>query len=277
MNRFLTYLALIILGVLSLANSLGRAAGARAGNTGAPGDQFNGPLPVTCQFCHNSAAIQVALQIELLDQDQRAVTEYIPNQTYIVRVSINTLAGNPTGFGFQCIPILDRTNSDAKGLRNPESNVKIVGLSSNGRLYAEHNGISNVPQFIFEWQAPPAGSGWVTFYASGNGVNRDGSSAGDGSARTTFSLNEALVNSTRTYLNNTVRLFPNPCKDYLYIDGSDEGPFTILLFDLNGKAVGQLSGQRGERIHTEHLRSGIYSTMIFKGGSLIHSGKLVVQ
>ncbi len=277
--KYLYFSLLIVIVCVLLSNSGGRAEFAMAGNTGAPGDQSNGPIPITCQFCHNSAAIRVQIQIQVMDTLGTTVTEYIPSETYRVRVTNNVLVGNPSGFGFQLIPLLDIDNTYAGGLQNPDDNVKISTIQFSNRTYAEHNDISNINTFEFEWKAPVAGRGSVTFYAAGNGVNRDGSSSGDGASHSSLKIEEKIETSTYLKtLNGSINIYPNPTSEYLNIQlNSSEKIKHITLLDLTGKIVLNHLGSVDQPISISMLPDGIYTLFISsKSGRIIHIEKLII-
>lgn len=271
--------SILLAATVFLANSGGRAADARAGNTGAPGDQSSGGNPVTCQFCHNSATIQILTNIQLLDANGMEVTTYIPGQTYRLRTTVSPTRGNPTGYGYQLIPILDRNNTDAKGLQNPASNVKIVTVPSSGRTYAEHNGISNSPVFEVDWTAPAAGSGAVSFYAAANGVNRNGGSSGDGAASARLTIEESLGTATRVEsAQYSYSVFPNPATDLLYVEGANSGNLTCVLLQTNGKPTARFTQGLSSGMDVSRLLPGNYTLMLINAeGQTVYAGPLIIQ
>ena len=279
MKHIYLLFSILLAATVFLANSGGRAADARAGNTGAPGDQSSGGNPVTCQFCHNSATIQILTNIQLLDANGMEVTTYIPGQTYRLRTTVSPTRGNPTGYGYQLIPILDRNNTDAKGLQNPASNVKIVTVPSSGRTYAEHNGISNSPVFEIDWTAPAAGSGAVSFYAAANGVNRNGGSSGDGAASARLTIEESLGTATRVEsAQYSYSVFPNPAADLLYVEGANSGNLTCVLLQTNGKPAARFTQGLSSGMDVSRLLPGTYTLMLINAeGQTVYAGPLIIQ
>jgi hypothetical protein len=279
MKHLYLLFSILLAGTLFLANSGGRASDARAGNTGAPGDQSNGGNPVTCQFCHNSATIQILTNIQLLDTTGMDVTTYIPGQTYRLRTTVSPTRGNPTGYGFQLIPILDRNNTDAKGLQNPASNVKIVTVPSSGRTYAEHNGISNSQVFEVDWIAPAAGSGAVSFYAAANGVNRNGGSSGDGAASARLTIEESLGTAAREEATKySFRVFPNPAADLLFVESSNTDNLTCMLLQSNGKPAARFTQGLSSGMDVSRLLPGTYTLMLVNADGLtVYASPLIIQ
>ncbi len=270
-NLIYTTFALVLVTIISLSNSGGRAGTANQGNTGAPGDEMLGNNPRTCQSCHATGDIQVLLSLEILDADNNPITTYIPNEVYIAKVSIDSAAGPVAlGYGFQMVSLFDADNSDVNGwtIEGHSDNVQIEGSTINNRVYAEHKGVSDSNEFLVQWQAPEAGSGPLTFYAAGNGVNRNGGTSGDGA---TLPVQLALTeNSTSSIADLStigveLQLAPNPVNDQLYLTIASQERRTLTTKIVNG--TGQLfhqqtihlsTGQQILPIDLSQLSTGIY-------------------
>ncbi len=140
---------------------------------GAPGESG-----VTCGTCHSNPGSFgfVNIDISMHTANGNEVTSYVPGNSYNVTVTVNPEVGAPAGYGFQAVA-LDVTNSNAGEFISEND---IIGIRTiNQRLYAEHNMPSPGRAFTIRWDAPLTDIGDVTFYASGNTVNGDGTSAGD--------------------------------------------------------------------------------------------------
>ncbi len=265
LNFIYTFFCMFALSFLFLSNSGGRAASQNWGNTGAPGDQLTGAgTPWTCQTCHGGT-IGVTMEIEILNGGI-AVTEYLPGQKYDARVTITHQAGTtPSGFGFQMVSLLDSDDSDVNGWSNPASNVQIATASNTGRSYAEHNGTSTSNTFELEWTAPAENAGTVTFYASGNGVNGNGMTSGDGGAATTLTLQEGLVGIDAYRLDANVSVYPNPAVHQLNVavESQLSGEMMFEITDLQGRTIQSrttelTSGEHLEGFDVSGLSSGTY-------------------
>lgn len=209
--RILLYLGFICSFILFISSSNGRAANG-SGNTGAPGDETAGAIPVTCKFCHTPSNIVTNTLIQVLNSDNDEVTSYEPGEDYTVKVTINTVSGTPQRYGFQMIGLKDDGNSDLKGFSDPSSNTKLQNISFTNRTYAEHKNPGTLNTFEVKWTAPVAGTGSVSFYAAGNGVNNNGSTNGDGASETKLTLAESVVSSSQAeqLLAQKIQIYPNP-------------------------------------------------------------------
>ncbi len=241
--RMIYTLFVAALGItLFLGNSNGRADGANWGNTGAPGDEtLSSGASRTCQTCHGTGQTQVSLDIEVRDGSGELVTAYVPNETYNVSVIINHADGPmPAGYGFQMVSLINSDDSDVNAWSNPSTNTKIATASNTGRSYAEHNGVSVTNTFEVEWTAPAVGSGDVTFYSSGNGVNENGTTGGDGADTNSLTLAEDTdtgINGVYSAANLIVA--PNPTQGFTNINLKDVAntSFTLDLLSVNGQLL----------------------------------------
>ncbi len=237
--------ALFVLGcILSLAllsNKNGRASSQGKGNTGAPGDELNSNgTPKTCVNCHNGGPITATLGITLLKPNGDTVTAYQPNTDYLLRVDMNG-TGNIQGYGFQLIGLRNSDSTDVKGMSDfggvTANNYKIATIA-NGRTYAEHSNTSQKDTFNVRWKSPVAGTGGVTFYASGNAVNGNNGTGGDGAAINKLIVPEQGTNNTHN-LGTALQLnaFPNPAAGDVNIQVTvpESGHYMLRVLGPDGR------------------------------------------
>ncbi len=274
--------------VFFMASKDGRAFSQGAGNTGAPGDETNSNgSPKTCQSCHaTSSAIQVLLDIEVRDNSGNPVSEYMPGQTYEVQVTLHSLGqATPAGYGFQMLCLKaphGQPGENWQSFSNPAENVRIAIASSNGRQYAEHKGPSATNEFVVEWTAPAAGTGTITFYACGNGVNLNNNSGGDNAACNFMELDEGGILSVEILEEPiSMSIFPNPVGDFLHIkiDSGESGVYDWRIFNLEGRLVksGRFELSNSEKrksMDVGDLASGYYFFRLGNGEN-VASRKLV--
>ncbi len=232
-------LSLILL--LAMGNKNGRASSANRGNTGAPGDELSLGLPKTCANCHNQGPITASLAISVLDANNQPVTQYQPGQQYTAQVKITATGSGLVGYGFQMIALRDAGNTDLDGFSDQNPNNYKIASISNGRTYAEHDNISVSNTFNVKWTAPVAGTGSVTFYAAGNGVNANGGTGGDGSGLNSLQLTEAGTASEAEPFAAMapMAVFPSPMPEnaYLKIGQAASGDYRLRAYDNNAKMV----------------------------------------
>ena len=276
-----TTFALLLGGFLLLNSSGGRAATQNEGNTGAPGD--NNENNRTCQSCHNTGiSIQVTVGLELFDEAGSIVTNYVPGDIYTAQVTVTPVAGNPNGYGFQMLSLIDAGQIPTNSWLNPGANVQIASTTA-GREYAEHWQPSVSNEFEVQWEAPASGSGAVTFYFCGNGVNGNGESSGDNAACTSLKIQEAgpLASSEPATNSRALKISPNPASGQfrLELDPTISGDFQLQIFDQAGRSVQArkvevLNGQVQQPLHTGGLLPGYY--LIHLQGEAMSAGSRLV-
>lgn len=241
--------------ILTMSNRKGRATTVGLGSTGAPGDDNT-----VCQSCHNGPT-DIEVKIFVLDQAD-TITKYEANKTYQIHVRVNHAGGNvPKAHGFQMTllkAIKGQNGENLKDITPISQNVKLVTIR-NGRLYAEQTDRSATNLFEVQWKAPLPGSGPITIYAGGTGVNSNDSDSGDGGSRTSLQVDEALPSSADNTGINKVSIFPNPFVDKFYIQGNLEDVKELEIMNLFGSSVGYFKLYESNRtIDLSNLNDGIY-------------------
>lgn len=239
MLRLVVFIFLGLISTLALlGNKNGRASQAQRGNTGAPGDETQGGQPKTCISCHNQGPIVASLAISVLDSAGNSVTQYIPGRGYTARVSINASGNGLNGYGFQMIGLRDSNNSDLDGFTDVNPNNYKIATIPGGRTYAEHNNISATNTFDVKWTAPVSGTGSVTFYAAGNGVNSNGGTGGDGSGFSTLKLSEfSTASQSPEALQASLSVYPNPIQQacVLSLSKLEPGAYELKAWSADGQ------------------------------------------
>lgn len=273
-----TILCLTFLAFVFSSNSGGRAGAANQGNSGAPGDDSK-----TCVTCHgNNAAIQVTLSMDVLDDNGNSIVMagYVPGLTYEVQTTINVESGSPEGFGYQMTGInasMGQNGPMADAFSDPADNVQVATVSSTGRTYAEHKGVSASNVFSVRWTAPEANSGDVSFYACGNGVNGNNETGGDNAACNTLLLPENTSLSTNTLDENiTLDIVPNPVEDVINLQtiSPNTGDYELILTDIAGRQVYSESflmpqGKGNSPIFVDQLQAGLYFLHLSGNGKIV--------
>jgi hypothetical protein len=266
-----TLLSILFLAYIFMAHSGGRADSQNWGSTGAPGDETlaNGTSR-TCITCHggNSFNIDMDINLATLGGSLIADNEYIPGETYNMSVTINsTGSSTPSRYGFQIVALTDSNDEEVNTWANTSSNAKIAFASNTGRTYVEHNNPSADNTFTMEWTAPEVGSGSITLYSCGNGVNGNGGTSGDAAVCTTLTLQEASTSSANSLAPApfSVDVNPNPAADFIniYIDSPIQEDFTMNILNVNGQLMQSQewslnqSDNRNE-IQVSELPAGMY-------------------
>lgn len=261
MKRAFT-LSLSIIAISGIILLQSYSSGPAANNTratGAPGDGVN-----TCVTCHNSGGPfgTINIDVEVEDGQGNPVTEYIPDATYKMTVTVNNSSGDPHGYGFQMVCLKTDGNVNVPGWSNPSDNAQLE--SSGGRNYVEHHEISETNVFTVDWTAPDAGTGTVKFYVGGNAVNGNGQNTGDRAALASLEMDEMETDTTDTttgvIMLNTVAkqwsIYPNPAANVVHISGVSTNT-VARVYNMHGEEI--LTGGFNVRsLKIEDLPRGYY-------------------
>jgi hypothetical protein len=245
------FFALYAIVIISLGNSAGAGLIQNRDFTGSPLSSG------TCNNCHGGGNFSPVPVIEVLDGGT-PVTNYVPGQNYIVRLTINS-SNFPSGFGFQMVS-LDGSDNDGGEFGTAPSGTRTVKV--NNRTYFEHSQRQGVNQWDIPWIAPDLGTGDVSMFAVGNAVNANGGTSGDVAATSFITLLEDAGSATSsTFLSKQINIFPVPVESILNIDVSnlqmDYGGVEIV--DLNGRLITTSADQK---VDLGHLGTGSYLAVI---------------
>lgn len=156
------------------------SSGAPASHTGAPGE-----VTCTTSGCHDDNQLNkgtATLTIKVGD----GITNYVPGQTYKIKVKIADPSVNR--FGFQLVALANQTNLMAgsfeildAGKTQLLTNDKV--LTDRSYVTYTFNGTdatsSGTAVWYVNWTAPSTNVGPVTFYAGGVSANDDMTDKGD--------------------------------------------------------------------------------------------------
>lgn len=123
---------------------------------------------------------------------------YSAGSSYLVTVTVADTLKSEFGFSTTC---LNSSNTIAGTMSTVGGTGVGVQTAGNGRQYANHSGAgtgTGSKSWTFTWTAPTAGTGAVTFYASGNATNNNNASSGDNIYTTSVSFSEAAVQTGPT-------------------------------------------------------------------------------
>jgi hypothetical protein len=226
------------------------SSGAPAGYSG---DPANGNKD--CTNCHSGADAQS--QDGWITADVPG-TGYVPGETYTITATASE--GGITRFGFQISP--QNSGGTVLGtLVNTNTETKLVSGTNYVTQTSSGSTGGGSKTWTFDWTAPSAGSGDVTFYGAFNLADNNGGTSGDAIVLSTLSINEDATSgfsSRDATLPFTV--YPNPAQDYLVIETADG--FTVTgytIFNQAGKKVltGSVTGEI-TMLNINQLEAGMY-------------------
>ena len=255
-KRLLTILSLAVIGSATSAFIIKQSTG-MAGVVGSPGEN-------TCTQCHSAST--AASGTSIVATPAFTGNQYVPGQTYTIQIGVGSLS--LSNFGFAC-EILNGSNVNAGVMQNAQAGVQFL-TAVNGRKSATHTAKkagTGFTTFQFEWVAPATGQ--VKFYAAGNAVNNNGSSAGDAVSTASLSLNPSTGASVTENFTTiaSINIFPNPVKSDFKFSYSlmESGVVRAALYDLQGKEIAEFVNEnQAYGLHTVNasiptdLGKGVY-------------------
>jgi hypothetical protein len=236
------------------------------GNSSGPGkvqntDRTGSPLsPGYCNACHSGGSFGTEVSLLLVDSNNDTISEYIPENSYTLKVSV--AATGAEGYGFQTVA-LTSDNLGTGIFGTPASGTQITPIG--GVNYFEHSSRSATGNFEIEWTAPEVGTGEVTFYAAGNAVNANFGPSGDNPDTTSLRITESLSSGLRDQIAESLQLevFPSPAHSEITMKWlSDARAERISINDLTGRTYYSESiksqSPSALNISVSDLPSGIY-------------------
>lgn len=170
----------VIVGWLVFDPPAPRSAGANS--FGPPPAKTQAPGEGVCTDCHGGHVVNPdALGSVTIDG---VPTSYMPGQTYPLTVTVTRTGQQRWGFELTSLKASDNTMAGTLTLVN--TITRIVTLNS--RNYIEQTTVNGGDgtfsgqangSWDFNWTAPAAGAGSVTFYAAGNAADGSGTTTGD--------------------------------------------------------------------------------------------------
>lgn len=166
-NKILLLPAFLLLG--GVYTALTYSSSPPLSHTGAPGES-------DCSSCHGGFGVNSGPATRVLLLDGAVPSSYTPGQTYNVSLTVNR--ATRVKYGFQ-LKVEDGNGGDAGTLISTTNRTDLAS----GYIFQTWNGntssTSGTITWNFQWTAPPAGTGPVTFYYCSNAANNNGGSSGD--------------------------------------------------------------------------------------------------
>jgi hypothetical protein len=263
MLKKFTYAISAILICSVIADSMYRGvysstSGAPAGTCGAPADGG-----ATCKNCHSGPA---AIPLSGMIASNVPPSGYIPGTTYTVTATINR--PGHVKFGFQVSP-QNSAGTLLGTLQNITSETQIFGGKYITHTAGSTNG-SGSRTWSFNWIAPAAGTGDVTFYGALNAANSNNLASGDTIFTSTLLVNEATVSAAEIFNGIYIDVYPNPAKEKIFIslDMNQQEITGLKIMDVHGNLQKQFSEEAQKNrtsplsVEINDFASGVYFILI---------------
>jgi len=274
---FTTTIGIIISSTTAYTNNNGRA-----GNTGSPGEN-------ACNQCHSTNALNSGGGSVSISSPDMPNWVYFPGTSYTINVKVKKVGLGKFGFGFEALLPSGANGGLIQTIGSPNAKTLSAMVTGNSRTNAVHAQPNHFAQdsitFTFNWTAPVAGTGNITFYAAGNATNSQSNSSGDFVYTSNQIVTEASTVDQQTLLAaQQTTIFPNPSANAISINIPEQlvqSNTLIQIFDVKGALVLQqnlLPINSGNRItmDIDFLNDGVYFVHL-QNGIWKHSEKIMVS
>lgn len=244
---------------------------------GAPAGVANDPSGgnATCTSCHSGTAILATTQASITSNIPAA--GYTPGTQYVITATV-TYAGRST-FGFEVSPQNSAgTKLGTIGLISSSTTKTVSSGKYITQTQAGATGTTGSHTWTFNWTAPAAGSGAVTFYGAFLAANGNGSSSGDQTYKTSYTVAEAVASGVNELEANTNALTVINLSNALHIsyNAQSAASSNVELYNLNGTLVGSSSfdKQNAGKVElnfdlNQNLSTGIYIVKVQQGTQVL--------
>lgn len=252
-------------------NAFTNPDGSPNARTGSPGDGNN-----TCAIsgCHGGSAVQTRAGIIT---SNIPVEGYTPGQRYTITA---TTQSTRNSFGFQISPqSMSGTKLGTMIITNA-SETKLTGAGKYITHTSTANGVNGVKAWSFDWTAPAAGTGNVTFYGCFNYANGDGGTGGDSIVKSTLVVAEKILSGviTDTFTKLGFNIYPMPANNELNLANNHTVYVSsVQIFDINGRLMmtKECETDGAIKLNIENLPSGTYLINISDSNKSIATTKFI--
>ncbi len=248
-------MAIVSFVIISINPQTGHSnsTGAPQGRTGAMGEGTCGDAG-----CHGTAPANAPNAITT----DIPTAGYTPGQTYNITVTASEMGR--MRFGFQA--------RSSAGSLNGNNDVQLVG----GGTYATHRTGStsgtDSRAWTFEWTAPTAGTGTVTFNTAMLAANGNGSTSGDNVYTSSLQVSEASTNNVVNVDAADITVYPSPFTNTITLEQGTNAfeNASISIYSLDGKKVVEKEmTSTSVSFDTQNFAKGIYIIKLQAGTTIV--------
>jgi Secretion system C-terminal sorting domain/Reeler domain len=243
------------------------SSSAEGNPNGAPGayagDPASGNKTCAASGCHTGPAVT---SVTGWITTTIPVAGYTPDSTYTITATI-TRSGH-SRFGFEVSA--QNTSGTVLGvLKNTSTATKLINANKYITQTAS-SGTSGSRVYTFDWTAPAAGKGDVTFYGAFNAAGGFTNQLGDTIFTSTTLVSENTTTGIADLKNNFnhISVYPNPVTDNFFVNNSmnETGCTTIHISDINGRLVKKIQNVRNRQsVDIADFAKGVYILRIETG------------
>jgi hypothetical protein len=262
----LTLFFVLLLFAISIIPAIGTesvyafSSGSPGGRTDSPADNSN------CTGCH-SGTINAGTGVASITA-LGLTLGYVPGQTYTITGTI--VQNSINKFGFEITPEKDLDNTKSGTILITDApRTKLVNALKAITHQSGGTSGSGSNSWSFDWIAPVAGTGSVTFYGAFNSANGFGNSSGDNIYTTSLTVIENITVDVDEYTAELLpKLYPNPATSYFQIHNIKKIE-RISVYDLSGKKMLEFNNEISQ-FDIAGLDAGYYIVNIISDGKSLN-------
>lgn len=252
--------SLIIIAFALNKQVLSYGGGAPTGSTNAPGE-----ISCSAMLCHNSTP-NTGTGAAMLDIMEDISNGYVPGATYSVMPFVSQ--DGSTKSGFQTVALL--SNGQGAGTVTI-TYIKTKVDTAGGKEYVSHTPSGNLNvglhDWMYDWTAPPQGSGTVTIYGAFIAANGNGSASGDSIYTDSLVIPEMSTGINRGGASEFFRfnVFPALTKEgfTVFYFSEENCLMKFSIFDISGNLILKRSydavpGENSFQVDFMNYPAGIY-------------------
>lgn len=243
-----------------------------ANSMGSPGGKTNSPGDgASCVQCHTQT---FAPSATVTISAPALAGGYVPGQTYTINAAISGTSSSKIGFEVTA----ERDLNDAKIgtiiITDPTRTTTVnSGNAITHNSAAGTTSISGANAWTFDWTAPTAGTGDITFYGAFNATNSNATMSGDFIYMTSLAVQESIPTSIAdAVVGEDNYIYPNPATTFFSVSSKFR---QVELFNMNGEKVLE-KNQTQNKINIEQLPKGIYFVRLQDNKNVVLE-KLIIQ
>lgn len=182
---------------------------------------------------------------------------YVPGTKYYAKLNAyNTSGLSKFGFQVSCVNASKANAGTLAAMAGSNTAVRSGAINVLEQT-TTLNATSLQYTKVFEWTAPPAGTGNVTFYVIVNGVNGNGTTSGD---EPSTGLTKTFYEKTTSIKENNIKIaqniYPNPCQSVLHFETTNNEEVNASICDITGKII--MANIKGNSVDVSQLANGVY-------------------
>jgi hypothetical protein len=243
-----------------------------ANSMGSPGGKTNSPGDgASCVQCHTQTFVPSAT---VTISAPALAGGYVPGQTYTINAAISGTSSSKIGFEVTA----ERDLNDAKIgtiiITDPTRTITVnSGNAITHNSAAGTTATSGTNAWTFDWTAPTAGTGDITFYGAFNATNNNSTMSGDFVYMTSLAVQESIPTSIAdAVVGEDNYIYPNPATTFFSVSSKFR---QVELFNMNGEKVLE-KNQMQNKINIEQLSKGVYFVRLQDDKNIVLE-KLIIQ